>query len=805
MVSAGAARDRRHSRAQFRKPTHYRASMSTATTARGSLGNLPAEVTSFVGRRHEVTGIRRMLSANRLVTLTGAGGVGKTRLAQRVGAELRRSFPGGVWFVGLAELRDPDLVAVTVGETLGIREGAVSPDAPGLAAFLADQQALLILDNCEHLVGACADLAGTLLPACPELRILVTSRQALRLGGEANLTVQPLSVPGQDAVCTPAELDRYESASLLVDRATAVLPTFRVTEDNCVTIVRLCQALEGMPLAIELAVARLRVLSLEQILDRLTDRYRLLTAGARNAPARQQTLRALIDWSWDLCSDAERTLWARVSIFSGGLELDAAEAVCADEALPADTILDLIASLVDKSVLTRAGDGNVRYQMLEVTREYGAAKLLESGQQEAVAGRHCYWFAELAADADRNWVSSDQASLMERLRHERANLRVALEHAITAGPPETALRFAADLQNHWIIRGFLSEGLHWLDRALAMPPPRHWSRVKALRVAAWIAGVQGDGDRAARLLADAVALAEMLPPSPERAYLRLIQGIFRMWAGDHASAVPMFERALTGFRVLNNRNGEVWTLIVLGLCRGIAEPPSSGYPDLITAMELAAASGEAWWQSFALWALSVLRWRDGDHAGATAAAKQSLVIRKVVEDEQFTVGLAVESLAWIAAGELRDQRSAVLLGASKRMWQSMHTSLAPFHTLLDWHDEVVGQVRSRLGAAAFSAAVRRGSDLSAADAVAMALERQPRVQVPEPRADAAAGLGLTRREREVAALIAQGLSNREIAARLVVAQRTAEGHVENILSKLGFTSRTQVAGWMAGQNQPSQD
>jgi len=779
--------------------------MSTATTARGRLGNLPSEVTSFVGRRHEVTGVRRLLTTNRLVTLTGPGGVGKTRLAQRAGAEVRRGFADGVWFVGLAELHDPDLVAVTVGEALGLPEVAVSPGGTGLAELLADRQALLILDNCEHLVEACADLVETLLRACPELRILVTSRQALRLDGEANLTVHPLSVPGNGADCTPAELQKYESASLLVERATAVLPNFRVTEANCATIVRLCQALEGIPLAIELAVARLRVLSLEQIVDRLTDRYRLLTAGARNAPARQQTLRALVDWSWDLCSDAERTLWSRVSIFAGGLDLDAAEAVCADDTMPADSILDLIASLVEKSVLTRAGDGAARYQMLEVIREYGAIKLVEAGERDAVARRHCHWFAELAAYADVNWVSPAQATVMQRLRHELANLRVALEYAITEGPPELALGFAADLQNHWVIRGYLSEGRHWLDRALAMPAPRHWSRVKALRVAAWLAGLQGYGDRAVPLLDDALALAATLPPSPERAYLPLVQGSFLMWAGDHAEALPTFERALAGFRELNNRNGEMWTLIVLGLCRGIAGPPSSGYQDLITAKELGAASGEVWWQSFALWALSVLRWRDGDNVGATAAAKESLVIRKVVEGEQFAAGLAVESLAWIAGSELRDQRSAALFGASRRMWESMHTSLAPFRTLQDWHYEVVGQVRSRLGAAAFSAAVRRGSDLSVADAIAMALERQPRVQVPETSADAAAGLGLTKREREVAALIAQGLSNREIAARLVVAQRTAEGHVENILSKLGFTSRTQVAGWLAGQQQPPQD
>ncbi|PWK43366.1 ATP-binding protein [Actinoplanes xinjiangensis] len=776
--------------------------MSTATTRRGTVGNLPAELTSFVGRRQEVTGVRRMLSTSRLVTLTGSGGVGKTRLAQRAGADLRRLFPHGVWFIGLAELHDPDLVVVTVGETLGLREDTVRLDPAGLADFLAGQQVLLILDNCEHLVGACAALAETLLRSCPELRILATSRQALRLDGEATLAVHPLSVPDPAVACSPTELQRYESTSLLIERATAVLPDFQVTEANCATIVRLCQALEGMPLAIELAVARLRVLSLDQILDRLTDRYQLLTTGPRNAPQRQQTLRALIDWSWDLCSEEERILWSRVSVFSGGFELDAAEAVCADERVPSETILDLIASLVEKSVLIRAGNGTARYQILEVTREYGSARLSAAGEYEAMAHRHCRWFAGLAAHADRIWVGPQQTAVMQRLRHEGANLRVALEYATTSGPPETALRFAADLQNHWFVRGYFSEGRHWLDRALAMPAPRHWTRVKALRVAAWIAGIQGDADRAGALLADAVALAEALPPSPERAYLPLIEGIFRMWPGDYAEALPLLEQALVAFRALKIRNGELWTLIVLGLCRGLAGQPSSGYPDLTAAKDLGAASGEVWWQSFGLWALSVLRWRDDDYAGATAAARDSLTIGKAVEGEQFTVGLAVESLAWIAARELRDERSAMLLGVSRRMWQEMHTSLAPFRILQKWHDEVVVEVRSRLGAATFSAATRRGADLSDADVVAMALERQPRARVPEPPADAAADLGLTRREREVAALIAQGLSNKDIATRLVVAQRTAEGHVENILSKLGFTSRTQVASWLAGQGRP---
>ena len=788
--------------------------MSTATTARGSLGNLPAEVTSFVGRRHEMTDVRRLLAASRLVTLAGAGGVGKTRLAQRVGLEMRRAFTDGVWLIELAELRDPDLVAVTVAEALGVREESVSPGAPGLAAFLAEQQVLLILDNCEHLVSACADLTETLLRSCPNLRILITSRQALRIVGEATLTVHPLSVPEPDVACTPASLSRYESASLLVERASAVLPDFAVTEENCATITALCQALEGLPLAIELAVARLRVLSLDQILDRLQDRYRLLTSGARNAPARQQTLRALIDWSWDLCSEQERTLWSRLSVFSGGLELDAAEYICADDTLPADAILDLVSNLVDKSIISRTFDGpRARYKMLEVVREYGAARLDEAGEQAGIARRHCDWFAQLATYGDAHWVSPNQAAMMLRLRHEQANLRVALEFAVTEGPPERALRFAADLQNHWFVRGFLSEGRHWLDRALAMPAPQHWTRVKALRVASWIASVQGDRERAQALLTDTRKLAATLPPSAELAFIPLLEGNLAMFNGEHARALELFEQSLVKFREMGSVSGEMWTLAVLGLTRGLAsDDPTEGYPELMACRDLAASSGEVWWRSFALWALSVLRWRAGDNAGAAEAAKESLEVGKIVEGEQFGVGLSLESLGWVAGTERRDQRAAQLFGASERVWQAMHTSLSSFRALNEFHNEALSQVRTRLGDRAFDAAFRRGAESTTADALALALERPARPEVPAPRSATAqppaaapdsrlAALGLTRREREVVTLIAEGLSNREIAARLVVAQRTAEGHVENILSKLGFTSRAQVAGWLAAQRE----
>ncbi|GAA0799098.1 ATP-binding protein [Spirilliplanes yamanashiensis] len=771
--------------------------MSPATTAaRGPAGNLPAEVTSFVGRRHEVGGVRRLLSTARLVTLTGPGGVGKTRLAYRVSAELRRAYTDGVWLAELAELTDPALLEVTVAEALGLPEESARAGSGALTRFFADRQALLVLDNCEQLVPAVGRLAESLLRSCPDLRILTTTRQPLQIAGEALLTVQPLPVPEPDAVVTPQTITRYESAGLFVDRAAAVLPGFTVTEANTPALAELCRALEGMPLAIELAASRLRVLSLEQILARLTDRYHLLTTGPRSAPPRQQTLRALIDWSWDLCSDAERTLWSRLSVFSGGLELDAAEDVCSGGELTRETILDLVASLVDKSVLIRTEDGpHVRFRLLEVIRDYGADRLRAAGEQAALRRRHCQFYAHLAARGDARWVY-DQAEVLRRFQQEQANLRVALEFAVTEGPPETAQRFAADLESHWYVRGHLTEGRHWLERALAMGSTDHWTRVKALRVSAWINTMLGEPARGEALLDEAQALAETLPPSVGNSYIPLIRGNIRLFAGEHPAALALFGEAIEGFQEAGARSGEMWSLVVLGLSRGLAGDPADGYPELRAAIASAEAAGEIWWRSFAQWALSVLQWRAGDLRAATASARQSLAVREQVEDEQFSVGMTLEAMAWIATAEGRDRRAAQLLGASERMWRAMRTSLAVFRSIQEYHRQSVEQLRSRMGPAAFEAAVRRGTQLTPDEAIDLALERtaEPASGAPAQRSPADP---LTRREREVAELLAQGLSNKDIAARLVVAQRTAEGHVENILSKLGLTSRAQVAAWMA--------
>src|SRR5499427_8131540 len=382
-------------------------------------GNLPAELTSFVGRRGELAAVRRLLAGSRLVTLTGVGGVGKTRLALRAAAELRRAFRDGEWLVRLDQLREEALVAQAVASTLGLQDRAGHAPAAMLAEYLAGRQLLLVLDNCEHLVDAAAKLADQLLRAAAGLRVLAISRESLTMTGETVLAVPPLAAPEAGQPLTAAELARFPAAQLFAERAAQVVPGFTVTEANVAAVAGICHRLEGLPLAIELAAARLPVLSAEQIEARLGDRLGLLIRGGRARPPRQQTLRASIEWSYELCSAAERLLWARLSVFAGGFELDAAEGVCADQRLAAGRVLDLLAALAGKSILTAGhGEGVARYRLPEPLREFGQERLQESGEYTALRRRHRDWHEQLARRVDTDWLSPQIEDLTARLFRE---------------------------------------------------------------------------------------------------------------------------------------------------------------------------------------------------------------------------------------------------------------------------------------------------------------------------------------------------------------------------------------------------
>ncbi|KWW99080.1 Protein kinase [Carbonactinospora thermoautotrophica] len=535
------------------------------------MGNLPADVTSFVGRRREVTEVKRLLSTGRLVTLTGTGGVGKTRLALHVAADLQRAFTDGVWLVELAQLRDPALLVHTVAAALKLADLPGSGPAAVLAGQLKGKQLLLVLDNCEHLLDACAVLAETLLRAVPGLRILATSRQTLGVTGEHIEAVPPLSLPDPDTPLPPGAAARYEALRLFAERAAAAVPGFTITADNQTTITWICRRLDGIPLAIELAAVRLRALSPDQLLARLDDGYRLLTTGSRAAPPRQQTLRAAVEWSFDLCSPTERSLWARLSVFAGGFDLEAAEQVCAGDDLPPGAILDLVAQLVDKSILSRVEqDSQVRYELLETIRQYGYERLREQGEHTTYQRRHRDRYARLAARFMAEFFGPGQLAWFTRLRQEHANLRAALDFCLTEpGEAEVALRIAVDLRVYWHATGFLSEGRSWLDRALALAPGVTPARVRALWVDGWLTLIQSGPDHATALLEEAGRVGRRLDDRLVLADTTLASGVAAMYRGDVRLATGLLDDALARYRALDNPLGTAATLIQLPLAAAL--------------------------------------------------------------------------------------------------------------------------------------------------------------------------------------------------------------------------------------------
>jgi predicted ATPase/DNA-binding CsgD family transcriptional regulator len=773
-----------------------------------SAGNLPAELTSFVGRRREMGEVKRLLTEARLVTLTGAGGTGKTRLAIRAAAELRRAFRDGAWFVDLTavrapellavEVQDPDVVAYLVLLALGARERPGAGSSMGqLVDYLAGRQVLLVLDNCEHLVPVCAILTDALLRGCPSLRIVATSREPLLLTGEMIFPVPPLLVP--DRRSSAAEVRRGEAVALFVARAQAVVPDFALTEQTAAVIGELCRRLDGLPLALELAAARARVLAPAQILDRLTARFALLSRGSRTAPARQQTLRACVDWSFELCSKPERVLWARLAVFAGEFELDAVEGVCADQLLLAEDVLDVLSGLVDKSILARDGShGPVsRYRMLETIRDYGREKLVEAGEEALLHRRNRDWYQRLVRRAETDIISSRQPDWLARLERELPNLRAALDFSLVdPDGAEATLALATDLYSLWTIRGLQREGRSWLDQALARPIPPSMTLVKALRNSTMLAGVQGDLSAADMRVRQGHEVASQLGDPRAHAIATAAAGMSAMAHGDLVTAEPCWQRGLDG---LTGEEGEEYLVWRLGTLTGLAMTKAmrgdvdgaAGCHEAILA--ICQPRGESWFSGYSLWTLGLGLWKQGDARGAAARLRESLRHLRRVNDAAITIW-CLEALAWIAFDEARPEGAATLLGAATRLAYSMGTPPAVWPELAAHHEEYGQRARVALGEPAYRAAVAHGERLSLDEAVAYALDEDLRPPAAPPHVDTSASL--TRRERQVADLVAHGLSNKEIAAKLVISQRTAESHVEHILAKLGFTSRAQVAAWI---------
>jgi predicted ATPase/DNA-binding CsgD family transcriptional regulator len=750
--------------------------------------NLPAALTSFVGREREIRAITRLLATARLLTLTGSGGVGKTRLALAVAAGLPGLFAAGVWLVELAALADPDLLAQAVASVLGVPE-ASRPILDALIDTVGDRPMLLVLDNCEHLLDTCAALFQPLLLRCPRLQILATSRQPLGLEGETVYRVPSLSLPARTD--RAARLQDYEATALFIERAATAQPSFALTPDNAPAIEDICSRLDGIPLAIELAAPWVNVLSAQEIAARLDDRFRLLTGGSRTALPRQQTLRGTLDWSYGLLSEPERVMLRWLAVFEGGWTLDAAEAVCAGDPIQRDDVLRLLAGLVDKSlVLADLQASPARYELLETTREYAIELLDASGEAPGIHSRHAAYYLSLAQDVEPQLFGPRQLEAMERLDLEADNHRSAVRWAVEAGDPQTELQLVASLWDYWWMRGRLREGQRLVEDALDRGMNiRSNGRAKALHGAAILAAIQG----------------------------------------DLAHAHGRFEQSAGLFRHIGDRVGLIRPLCDLGTTYAFFGDFARGRETAEEAIGLAHQTGDQWGLAYALHMAGQIALAANDYASAARFSEESAVVwrrlgdgrglaheliqlsiaARCLGDEDRALILAREALdlfrslgeTWgilgglvvAAAAEARqDQMAAAarILAAADAFSKMIGAALVIPHWQMDF-DLTRDAAQEALGEVDFDAAWSAGAAMPIDQAIDFALSgssTEDSSQTPAPMLLDALGI-LTPREREVAALLAQGLSDHQVASTLVISDRTAENHVHHILYKLGLRSR----------------
>jgi non-specific serine/threonine protein kinase len=750
----------------------------------GAYSGLPLDLTSFVDRRIESAQVRNLLKTARMVTLTGMGGVGKTRLALRVARRLQPSFTDGVFLVELGELRDESLLVDVVAEGLGVRDCSSSPLLEVLKDHLATRKLLLVLDNCEQVLNAVAALTDALLRASSGLRMLLTSREPVGISGEVVLMIAPLVVPNPEHL--PKRLPRNDAMTLFAERGATVVPGFEVTEENQVTVAQICQKLDGLPVAIELAAARLRAISPTEILQRLTDSYALLTGGSRDSPSRQQALRVCIGWSYDLCEPQEQQLWSRLSVFAGSFELNAAEQICGRDL--SEYFLDAITSLVDKSILIREKAAPVtRFRMLDTVRDFGKGKI-EASVEPELRKRYRDWYEQLACDVEADWIGPGQLEWTTRLIAEQPNLRQALEFCIS-DDPGAGHRTVSALFPFWTSRGLFSEARRWTDRLSVSPPESGgFDRAKAVCAAMFMAGLQGDLAAAGTLIDEGRMLANQTEDVMLRRHLAVAEGYWALFVGEPQKARRHFENALAS-------QGTVLFQIIaldgLGITCELLSDTEQAIDCYERVLTITEASGETVYRAYALWALAVVVWRHGKRTQANDLLKQALDVGRNFTD-RLNISMCLEAMAWIAAGRRDAERAVVLASAAEQISQSVGSPTIFFPGLLEYHEQYARSAQKLLSKNMFEAAHSKGRVLSVGAAVAFALDEQiPELTGPTP----APSVTPTKREIQVADLVAEGLTNREIAARLTISPRTAQGHVEHLLVKLDFTSRAQIAVW----------
>lgn len=816
-------------------------------TAMRKLAYRPEELSSFIGRSSEISELSQLMRTMRAVTLCGAGGIGKTRLAARLLAAIAGDFPDGAWFVELGDVRDSERLTDFVAAAVGVREEPGQPLAVTLAEALRHRNAIIVLDNCEHLITECARLCQQLLARSPGLKIMATSREPLRMAAEAVWQVPPLAVPSGSVGAAEMVRD-YDAVTLFAERASAAAPGFALTAANANTVAGICRALDGLPLAVELAAAWARVLSVEQIAARVHRRLGLLTSTDRGVPARQQTLRAAFDWSYDLLDHKEKILFRRLSVLAGW-SLEMAEQVCADASLPAAEILDLLTSLADKSLveLEREALGQARFRMLETVREYAAGLLNQSGEAAAVhQRRRAYTLREVEQAAAVGMAIvrapwSARADAIRRFDLEAANLAEMLGSCLADGDAETGLRICTAMSPVWIIHGTFTEGISWIERLLARGTPvTDAVRGRALACLAQLV-MPASPQRAGQLAATALELCRAAGETFwVGAALNLLTEI-ALHAGQLEEAGDRASEALEIASAAGDRWNEGYalgTLATVAAARGnLSEAQQRGE----SALAIMRAIEQLWGLARTLLGLADLARLRGDLGAARERYLEALTIlrdvsarpeiarslaglgrialeqRDLLSARQHLaeslrlsyasgsrIGMArgLEILARLAILEGDPGRSLRLAGAVAALREQADLPPMPGARRQRFLDAAAG-----LGEHAVARLWAEGAGMTPDAAVRLALGEQAVGRLPSgppptgPTVDARPAAALTPREHEVVSLLAAGLSNREIASRLFISPATAARHVANILAKLEFSSRSQVAAWAV--NRPS--
>lgn len=767
---------------------------------------LPADVSGFVGRGDELGRLGGLLRSARLVTVAGPGGVGKTRLA------LRAARAAGVpcCLVELSALSDPELLADTVALRLGLRRA----DAGPLGAVLSElrgRRLLLVLDTCEHLAGACARFAAAVLRETSGVAILATSRQPLHVPGEEVFRLGPLPVPDGGATADGPVAEPGSAVELFAQRAAAAVSGFTLTPENLPHVVRLCRRLDGIPLAIELAAVRVRALPVAELAARVEAGVASGTGTRRGGAGRHQTLRSAIEWSYGLCTDAEKAAWRRLSVFAGTFEVPVARDVIAGDDVPAGLADAVIGDLVDKSVVLPAGAG--RYRLLDSVREYGADRLAEAGEDAACRERYLARYESLAREYSRRLVSDGQQDRLARLRAEHENIRAALKCGFAGGSGDAgqddpgdaraAARLTAALYLYWIMSGSVREGMRWQDRALSRLSAPSPERATALSYRALLAAAVG----AAEAIGQASeALSVAAGAGDERVHARacLALQLALTTAGRHAEAIEAADQARWRLESLGARHA-LRTLDVQLALTHVHTGNSDAAIEYCQRVLRGLAPGERWLRGNAHFLLALAHYqqpgqRDACLSAAGEGLRDALDIGNVIG-----VAYSLEVLAWLAADAGRCQRAAWLLGAAQALWERTGGRLSGSAVLTGYHDHSVASATAALGTARFAELHAAGGARPLAQVAALALAGAdvlpvlPVLPAPRTARDDGAGAGgeeLTAREWEIAALVASGLSNREVAARLVISKRTVDAHVNHIFAKLGLGSRVQLTIWL---------